>query len=223
FGFGDASTGTLRVAWPNGTSTTLDGAKAGRIVLSEPAPGETGCTTSAPGNVCMPGSSSARSTNECLLEWRVDGVALTRDRTGAPTSKVSCREGDPACDAGGPTDSCLFTVAACLNNRDPRLPACAAGDVSSFEVRSPRKTSTLAFDRNANKLITAAFGPSGGIGVVPGVFRNATPNHCETMQFEVRLGNGGLRPAKMTLDVRTTSSDGRTDTDKLLLTCLPRS
>ncbi|MFM8410853.1 MAG: CRTAC1 family protein, partial [Alphaproteobacteria bacterium] len=40
FGFGDASTGTLRVAWPNGTSTTLDGAKAGRIVLSEPAPGE---------------------------------------------------------------------------------------------------------------------------------------------------------------------------------------
>lgn len=224
FGIGGAGAASaLRVSWPNGTQTTLPNPKPGRIVLSEPAPGDVGCTTPAPGNVCMPGSSSARSTNECLLEWRVEGVALARDRAGAPIAKVACREGDPACDAGGPTDSCLFTVSACLNNRDPRLPACGPSDVSSFEVRSPRKTSTLAFDRNANKLIAAAFGGSGGVGVVPGVFRNATPNHCETMEIEVRLANGGLRPAKMTLDVRITSSDGRTDTDKLLLTCLPRS
>jgi hypothetical protein len=224
FGLGMATSATeLRVAWPNGTQTTLANVRPGRIVLSEPAPGDAGCTASAPANACMPGSSSTRSTNECLLEWRVDGVALARDRAGAPIAKVSCREGDPACDAGGPVDSCLFTVAACLNNRDPRLPACGPSDVASFEVRSPRKTSTLAFDRNANKLIASALGPSGGVGIVPGVFGNATPNHCETMQIEVRLANGGLRPAKMTIDLRVASSDGRTDGDKLLLTCLPRS
>ncbi len=224
FGLGGAtSADAIRVSWPNGTQTTLSGAKPGRIVLSEPAPGDAGCTATSPANVCMPGSSSARSTTECLLEWRVDGVTLSRDRTGAPIAKVSCREGDPACDAGGPADSCIFTVAACLNNRDPRLPACKPSDVAAFDVRSPRKTSTLAFDRNANKLIVAALGPSGGVGIVPGVFRNATPDSCETMQVEVRLANGGLRPAKMTLDLRVTSSDGRTDGDKLLLTCLPRS
>ena len=111
----------------------------------------------------------------------------------------------------------------CTNNADPRLPACTPGDVSGFDVRSPKKASPIAFDRSVYRQIVDAFGPTGDLGVQPGLFRNATPNHCETMQFELRLGSGGLRPSKMKIDVKTVSSDGRSDTDKLLLTCLPRS
>ena len=224
FGLGSASRfDTLDVRWPGGATATVRNVGKGGIVLNEPAEGDPSCTGSAPGNSCAPGSSSTRSTNECLVEWRVEGVNLPLDRAGAPIAKASCHEGDPACDAGGPTDSCIFTVAMCTNNADPRLPACRPGDVSGFDVRSPKKASPIAFDRIVYRQIVDAFGPTGNLGVQPGLFRNATPNHCETMQFELRLGSDGLRPSKMKIDVKTVSSDGRSDTDKLLLTCLPRS
>ena len=224
FGLGSASRfDTLDVRWPGGATATVRNVGKGGIVLNEPAEGDPSCTGSAPGNSCAPGSSSTRSTNECLVEWRVEGVNLPLDRAGAPIAKASCHEGDPACDAGGPTDSCIFTVAMCTNNADPRLPACRPGDVSGFDVRSPKKASPIAFDRIVYRQIVDAFGPTGNLGVRPGLFRNATPNHCETMQFELRLGSDGLRPSKMKIDVKTVSSDGRSDTDKLLLTCLPRS
>ena len=59
------------------------------------------------------------------------------------------------------------------------------------------------------------------LGVVPGVFRNATPDHCEAVEIEVPLGGAGSRPGRMSIDARVAASDGRADADKILLTCLP--
>ena len=210
----------VEVSWPGGGTTVIEHAAAGGIVL-DPPPGDPACAVAAADNPCITGSTSTSSRNECLLEWRVRSAEVQRDPLGRPSARVSCREGDPACDAGGAPGACAFTVTACTSNRDPRLSSCAAGDVASLEVRAPRRSSRSAAERVARRRLDDSLGASGRLGVVPGVFRNATPDRCEDVRVEVPLAGGGTRTGRMTLEVKVASSDGRTDSDKLSLACLP--
>lgn len=222
FGLGTVTVADrVEVTWPDGGTTVAENVRTGGIVLNQPGPGRVACDAPGASNGCVVGSSSTSSRSECLLEWRVRTAEVQRDPLGRPSARVSCREGDPACDAGGAPGACAFTVFLCTGNRDPRLASCAAGDVAAIEARSPRRTSRSPAERAARRRLDDAVGPSGALGVVPGVFRNATPDHCEPVEIEVPLGGTGTRPGRMSIEARVASSDGRVDADKLTLSCLP--
>jgi hypothetical protein len=222
FGLGGATVASrVEVSWPDGATISVEQVAPGGIVLDRPAPDAPACDEAGLANPCVTGSSSTSSRSECLLEWTVRSAEVERDPLGRPSARVSCREGDPACDGGGAPGACAFTVWLCTGNRDPRLAACAAGDVAAVEARSPRRTSRSPAERAARRRLDDALGPAGGLGVVPGVFRNATPDRCEAIEVEVPLGGSGTRPGRMTLEAKVSASDGRSDSDKFVLSCLP--
>ncbi|MFM8411613.1 MAG: CRTAC1 family protein [Alphaproteobacteria bacterium] len=221
FGLGSArEAGRVEVSWPGGETTLLEHVSAGGIVVDQPS-GDPACTGDATANPCITGTTSTTSRTECLVEWKVRSAEVQRDPFGRPSGRVACRQGDPACDAGGAPGACTFTVTLCTANRDPRLASCIAGDVASIEARSPRRTSRVPAERAARRRLDELLGPTGSLGIVPGVFRNATPDRCEEVRIEVPLSGGGTRTGRMTLEARAASGDGRTDADKLVLSCLP--
>src|SRR5262249_18522103 len=78
---------------------------------------DTSCTAAAPG-VCIP--SKAKSTG-CYAEWLLVGAApQVNPKTNLPVKKISCQNGNPACDFdnSGNDDHCTFHVQVCFNNQD---------------------------------------------------------------------------------------------------------
>jgi hypothetical protein len=70
----------------------------------------------------IPGGGPVRS--DCYVELKVVGI----DNPGPDVRSgrvVSCTDGDP-CDTDGEcgNGSCTFSVAVCINQTDPNLPAC---------------------------------------------------------------------------------------------------
>jgi len=85
-----------------------------------------------PGGACSaPGAGSLAT--DCMVEY--DGVTLNNPPT-RPRG-VLCTDGDPTCDLdASPNGVCNFSVTACLNNPDPRFPACTGLDVQSVTVKN---------------------------------------------------------------------------------------
>jgi hypothetical protein len=91
------------------------------------------CHDEAPGH-CIRGGGSKRS--DCLVEFIVL-PGPERDRSGDPDRKLTCRDGDETCDGDGVANgTCVFSVALCLVNADPRLP-CDLSEIATFESNHP--------------------------------------------------------------------------------------
>ncbi|HVM96042.1 MAG TPA: hypothetical protein VMT89_06620, partial [Candidatus Acidoferrales bacterium] len=207
---------------------------AGLVVLTCTSVAYAGLCGAGPGvNGCIPGGGP--KITDCVLEWLLTPVPPFRP-SGIPNSKLICYEGDTRCDVD--TDlqnhSCTIRTALCINNVDPRLPACVAPSLTSFEVKRPRLTSTVAADVANLGLLEAqgGNGPGGfGVSIVRGktvVFSGATnssPDVCGNplaMIVPLHVGAAGkLRNGTTTLRIRATTAGGRVDTDAVALQCRP--
>jgi len=226
FGLGAAtSVDELRVVWPDGEETVFAGVPGRRrITITRKAPGAEDCNGGAA--ACTPGGRLG-GRNECLLEMRVSPTPPA-DSSGAPTHKVVCTEGDPACDLDPDTlnGECRFELALCINNADPRLFACTPSDVSELRVTSPRPTSLVQAERDARAALDAVVRGPRGLSLPAGSpVANATPDLCtEPVELRVplkQLANGGTRPGRMKVSLKARSSDRRSDPDTLTLMCRP--
>jgi hypothetical protein len=174
------------------------------LMLSVPGLGWAAC----PGGACsVPGGGSLKT--DCIVEY--DGVTLNE-----PPHKprnVLCTDGDPACDLDAtPNGVCNFALTACLNNPDPRFPACTGTDVASVEVRNRPPTS------NSHNPQLAAL-QAAMQALVP-----TSSNVCtdeQPISVALRVRNGLFRPT--TVKVRSTArtSTGVKDSDRVKLKCTP--
>jgi cysteine-rich repeat protein len=76
----------------------------------------------------------------CQLEFAVTNASSSPDRYDLASWIQVCVDQDPACDFDPTPGRCRFAVAACLNNDDPNLPACAPSGVGSVNITPPRRT-----------------------------------------------------------------------------------
>jgi hypothetical protein len=91
----------------------------------------------------VPGRGGARKA--CLAEWLIERRLPDVGRRGLPSTRQSCRDGDPECDADATADGrCTFRVALCTNVFDVRqlgddgVPLCEAQHLRSVRLRRPR-------------------------------------------------------------------------------------
>ncbi|HYB98372.1 MAG TPA: CehA/McbA family metallohydrolase [Candidatus Limnocylindrales bacterium] len=172
------------------------------LLLAPADPGHAGC----PGDCSVPGGGSALT--DCILE--LNGLGLDPDGNG---KSVTCTDGDPACDSDSSADGvCRVRVALCLNNDDPRLAECAPSDVSSVLVRNAPPTSArhdagLA----ALQADVDAIAPT----------EQARCTELETVAVAVKTSSSRIKPGRRKIGVRASTSDGRIDSDKVRVTCLP--
>lgn len=188
------------------------------------------CAAAAPLNECVAGGGSSRT--DCALELLVHPPPPL-DRRGVPRNRIDCYEGD-ACDADPDLGNhlCRFDLRLCINNRDPRLPGCAASDVASLEVLRPSSRSADPADL-ANRLALELAAGAGGFGVSvvragQTVFTGATnaePDRCADplpILVPLRQASGGrLLAGNRKLRLRSATSLARTDTDVLSFRCRP--
>jgi len=230
FGLGTARVADeLRVAWADGSETVLPAVQAdGALSIAKLPDGAPSCAEGGESNGCSPGG-PIDSKAECLLEWHVTPTPPP-GKDGPPSGSLVCTDGDPACDADEGVDhECAFRVAVCINNRDPRLAACAPSDVASLVVRAPGSASRAPASGAIREALADLIGPrSGGLGFVTGSpFADATPDHCSpTGEVRVPLRerrNGALAPGLVKLKLVAKARDGRRDADTLRLECQPAS
>lgn len=193
-----------------------------------------GCTDDDLSNPCSPGSSRVKAT--CAAEWVLNPPPL-RDRRGIPKSHAICVEGDPRCDFDPEPGVCGFHATLCINNNDPRLPACQPTSITAFEIKSPRTKSTAAADmwnRSALESLSDC-GPAGlcfplrrNRELVRGERHTDVPNPAPDLcsdPIEIRVP---LRPpvygiykrARISIAVAA-QTEGASDTDRLLFECRP--
>ena len=186
------------------------------------------CRAEAPGQ-CIPGT-GAPST-DCITEWLVQPPPpLLSTRPGSrnlPAYRVTCADGDPRCDfdgVAGKNGSCLFHVAVCANNNDPRATTrrCTPTALSEYRLLAPstRKPRDAADVANAAALLQAI--TSLGLQPAPAVaggrvsFAPAltSRDRCTTLRsLIVPIGTRVFRTS-------ATTPAKRTDIDQLRLRCL---
>jgi cysteine-rich repeat protein len=217
---------------PTATSTETETPTPTGTLTSTATPTPTGlCIAGAPVNPCVPGGGGKGT--DCNVEWFVVPKPTLKPN-GIPKNLATCYEGDPACDADPDLTnrSCTFNVGLCINNHDPRLKTCVPSNILSFEVISPKPTSTDLSDM-ANLATLEGQAGAGGFGVtvvrkktpVAGGSLNTNPNQCSdplgiVVPLKQRL-SGKVIPGRRTLHVRGVTLLGARDTDTLRLKCLP--
>lgn len=150
-----------------------------------------------------PAPGGGPAVSDCLVEY--DGVAPA-------DGVVRCTDGDPSCDTDGvPNGGCRFTVRACLNVADPRLPRCTAPSVASYRLRNGRP-GRRRFDPALASLETAV--------------RDLLPATASTCTDAVPLfvplrGTRSFRPTHLRLRSQARGARGPRDTDRVRLTCVP--
>jgi hypothetical protein len=168
------------------------------------AVGGLGGISSATGDPLIPGGGSKRT--DCIVEFsasRVDDLEVGRGR-------VRCVDGN-ACDGDGRRDdSCTFSIAVCLNNTDPTLPACRPSDVASFEVRQKRS--------RVEPQLTAVQAAVGAVGL-PAVEPRCSDAVELTVPVKVRRTK--KRPGKLRVRTVAQTARGIRDRDRLVLLCDP--
>jgi hypothetical protein len=174
------------------------------VAMLAPSGGWSACT----GGACSaPGGGSLGT--DCLVEY--DGVTLNN-----PASRprgVVCTDGDPTCDADGTANgSCRFDVTACVNNPDPRFPACTAPNVSTFTVKnrpatSPSYNPQLAAVQSAVQALIPT-----GSNVCTGV---------QPISVSLRVRSGVFKPNTVKLRSIALSAAGVKDSDRVKFKCLP--
>lgn len=156
---------------------------------------------------------------DCGTEWAMDRPAHDI-RTGLPSFKQTCRDGDPTCDHGATPGECLFEVWLCANNHDPNLPLCrpgtdegGIGTVTQLELRKPgaRDADRRAEDAaNRSLLLNAGFAIEGvGFDTCGPRLRLRVPLRTPTS-----IGNKKVK-------LRATTALGVIDADQLKLFCTP--
>ena len=104
------------------------------------------CRLAAPGECLLDGKGSDEA--DCLTELIFHPLAPISN-AGLPDRKIRCTDGD-ACDLDGAADgSCSFRIAVCLNNRDPRAPACTSAGIDVVNLRRPSVGSKRAHEAAA--------------------------------------------------------------------------
>jgi hypothetical protein len=155
-------------------------------------------------DVSRPLTGGGPQRSDCLVEWNVTPPEIA---TALPYANAVCRDNDPACDGDQIPGQCTFTVSACFNVPDRRLPSCATdAPIVAYELLSPQPNSADAGN-------AATIGPA--LPSLPLV----TQNECTvSMPIVVPVGQ---KPGVKWIRFSATASDGRTDLDRLRLTCLP--
>jgi hypothetical protein len=178
------------------------------------APGGSACATGAPS--CLPGGAGRM---ECLVEAVVQGAQ--------GSSVVRCTDGDATCDADPTPGRCVFTLAWCFNNVDPRIQCTATGvkRVTVHAAMAPRSA--------ARQLVSEVLGAVASVG--GGTPRRAAvlfappfaaENQCTApVQVGVALRTRGrrTRPGKAVLAVVGKAAGRGRDADKVKLFCMPAS
>jgi hypothetical protein len=183
----------------------------------------------------IPGGGSA--TTDCVSEWVVDDPdnEPELDAKGLVSGTQTCTDGDAICDADGAVNgACVFTVGVCVNNQDPRLlsagqPACAPVDVRMWELRKPRPDSHRTVDAMNAVALRDAIAALGN-GAVGGVHQErvtftptlSTGDACTSpAHVVVPLRARGTRAGRAVVKGRAHMTNGKMDTDKVKLVCLP--
>jgi hypothetical protein len=150
---------------------------------------------------------------DCVAEWLVLPATDTRS-DGSPLNRVTCQDGDPACDAGNTPDECTFRVGVCLGVSDTRLPACTPVAVDSYELLRPGATAEGIDEANAETLRAAlrALGDSPPAG-------SCTP--AVELRVPVVVTPGGTSRVGRRRFKSRARAGSLTDRDTLTLACLP--
>jgi len=143
------------------------------------------------GAVARPAAGGS-AADECLGAWRIGGVPGSLGNVS-----VSCRDGDPSCDADGTADGvCRIRAAFCLN-----APGCPPGALGP-----------VAFRGAASAPIAAQAAALS--------YPVASTDVCTTpADLSVTLGRAPRRRAAVQARVRDDAT-GRSDADRLRVTCL---
>ena len=185
------------------------------------------CRAAAPGR-CTPGAGGTRT--DCVTEWLLEPTpplaSLRTGRRNVPTYRIECTDGDPRCDfdgVAGKNGSCLFHVAVCANNADPRPAAkrCTPTAITEYRVLAPsvRRPRDAADVANAATLLQALadlalpLAPAIANGRVTFAAPLSTLDLCTTFQdVVIPVGTRFLR-------TRALTPAKRADDDQLRLRC----
>lgn len=156
----------------------------------------------------IPGG-GARPT-DCPYEWSaaLDPSDVAVDPIGIPKVKQKCQDNDPSCDFEPAPGVCRFHLWSCLGGADARL-ACAATQVSSVTIDSPRANSTKPADVATRSALQAALT---ALGLPAGPGEECSP------RYDVSVGVG---QKAVKLKTKAKFANNKTDGDSLELTCTP--
>ncbi|MCK6555138.1 S8 family serine peptidase [Candidatus Binatia bacterium] len=157
----------------------------------------------------VPGGGSKRS--DCLVVWHLPASPSGVPR---PAPGVVCTDNDAACDSDPTAGRCEFTITACFNTSDRRLPHCdATAPVVTVNLAWPDPSrSSDALDAVNAAAVTAAL-PTTPIGAA----QCAAP-----VAFQV-AADGKSRWLRLAAETGPADIGGpRRDHDRLRFRCLPR-
>ena len=159
-----------------------------------------------------PGGGPAAS--DCLAEWK---AAAPIARRSLPT--LSCRDGDPRCDAGTTPSECTMRVGICFGMDDRRVRTCEPAMVDDWQLLEPADQGSVDRDdpdfQNRAVLLAAvrALGDSPRLGTCTAVVDLRVP---------VPPAQRGARPQAGPRQLRAVAHAGAAvDEDRLRLRCLP--
>ncbi|HYR95975.1 MAG TPA: hypothetical protein VEM57_04525, partial [Candidatus Binatus sp.] len=167
---------------------------------------------------------------ECRLQWEVISPGSLRPEPhGGPSLWlfVSCRDGDPTCDADRTADgTCVFRVAPCFGIDAARAPRCKRASSTAFAVRARTRRTEGALERaNARALlasVAALRGSKVSGGRVVRFLPPLPPGLCAGLtDLSVPVGTSNL-PPPMVFRGKVNTLRG-SDQDELGLSCLPAS
>lgn len=157
---------------------------------------------------CFPGGGDAAT--DCFAE--LEGVhanspfSAPDDPEPVPKTEQRCFDGDAGCDLDGePNGRCLFPVDVCLFNQDPNLPGCIPSAVTAATASAGKGKKGKKLQKELQRLLPASASA-------------CTEGHTVTVKL---TGKGKTQPGSVTVSVSATTGAG-TDSDELVLTCLPR-
>jgi sugar lactone lactonase YvrE len=158
---------------------------------------------------CIPGGGPAKK--DCFGEFKFK-TALPGS---VPAPRITCTDGDPACDADDVNGQCTFRLSLCLNNEDARL-SCSPGGTTSVKL-----SGKAASGAGAQAIVSAigALGatPSGnGRGVT---FPSAFTERNQCTPFSDFVVARTKKKAKSKLGAVIATSGSGKDKDKLKLIC----
>lgn len=172
----------------------------------------------------VPGGGSPKT--DCVSEWNA-GSAITTNKKNIPTTKVVCKDNDPACDLDPTPGLCAINVELCPNQTDARLPLCAPTDIYNYFFIKPRYDTTDPYDFNNLIVLATSLSAIPGVGFnvgqqveahfLPSLTQNSCIPSAGPMYVPLKNGKTGKRVVKL----RAQTSAGVKDTDKLVLLCTP--
>ncbi len=143
--------------------------------------------------------------DDCIARWLAPADS-PRPRPGSPP-RLTCRDGDGACDVGAKPDECTFRLGLCFAIDDPGGGRCSAERLEGFEVVAPAEP-PAGRDSTEHEIRD----------VLEATYRAATtapgePGCSPLSEFRVPLG-------ERQLEIRTLAGV-RADTDAIVLECTP--